>query len=82
MLLPFAIDTYKTGHATITKEVLVSWYRLTPAAACGTGGTTGNTAAQVVQRSTVYHAVHSIPALFRIAKQFAIVLRPAITHCV
>jgi hypothetical protein len=49
MLLPFAIDTYKTGHATITKEVLVSWYRLTPAAACGTGGTTGNTAAQVQQ---------------------------------
>ncbi|KAH7320769.1 glycosyl hydrolase family 71-domain-containing protein [Stachybotrys elegans] len=47
MLLPFAIDTYKNGIATITEEVFVTWYRLTPASACGTGGTTGNTAAQL-----------------------------------
>ncbi|EEU36347.1 uncharacterized protein NECHADRAFT_106486 [Fusarium vanettenii 77-13-4] len=35
------------GIATINQEVLVAWYRLTPASACGTGGTTGNTAAQL-----------------------------------
>ncbi|RSM15830.1 hypothetical protein CDV31_004772 [Fusarium ambrosium] len=46
-LLPFAIDTFKNGIATINEEVLVAWYRLTPASACGTGGTTGNTAAQL-----------------------------------
>ncbi|KAM5358880.1 hypothetical protein ACJZ2D_014902 [Fusarium nematophilum] len=47
MLLPYAIDTYKNGIATINEEVLVAWYRLTPASACSTGGTTGNTAAQL-----------------------------------
>ncbi|RYC93703.1 hypothetical protein BFJ63_vAg3341 [Fusarium oxysporum f. sp. narcissi] len=46
-LLPYAIDTFKNGIATINQEVLVAWYRLTPASACATGGTTGNTAAQL-----------------------------------
>jgi Glycosyl hydrolase family 71 len=41
MFLPFLIDTYKNGIATITKEGLTGWYRTSPGAACGTGGTTG-----------------------------------------
>jgi hypothetical protein len=46
--LPFVIDTYKNGKATVTQEVLSVWYRLTPKAACGNdGGTTGNTASQL-----------------------------------
>lgn len=45
--LPYVIDTYKTGTApAITSEQVVSWYRLNPNTACGTGGTTGNTATQ------------------------------------
>ena len=45
--LPYVIDTYKTGIApAITAERVVSWYRLNPNTACGTGGTTGNTANQ------------------------------------
>jgi hypothetical protein len=47
LFLPFLIDTYKNGIATITEEGLVGWYRLSPAAACATGGTSGNTASQL-----------------------------------
>ncbi|KAK4148379.1 glycosyl hydrolase family 71-domain-containing protein, partial [Chaetomidium leptoderma] len=43
-LLPFTIDLYKTGVATITQEKLVAWYRVTPKnAPCDDGWTTGNT---------------------------------------
>ncbi|KAM0329895.1 hypothetical protein ACHAQA_004060 [Verticillium albo-atrum] len=52
LLLPYVIDTYKNGVATINRELLVGWYRLTPARTCGTGGTTGNTAQQM---QTEYH---------------------------
>jgi hypothetical protein len=46
--LPFVIDTYKNGIATITQEELSVWYRLTPKSVCPTnGGTTGNTASQL-----------------------------------
>lgn len=45
-MLPYVIDMYKSETAQVTKEGLVSWYRLSPAAACG-GGTTGNTASQL-----------------------------------
>jgi hypothetical protein len=45
--LPFVIDTYKSGRASITKEGLVSWYRTSPGSACGTGETVGNTASQL-----------------------------------
>lgn len=45
--LPFLIDTYKSGRATITKEGLVGWYRTSPGSACGTGETVGNTASQL-----------------------------------
>lgn len=45
--LPFWIDYYKTGKATVTQEALVTWYRTSPAAACSDGGTTGNTASQL-----------------------------------
>jgi Glycosyl hydrolase family 71 len=47
LFLPYLIDTYKKGIATITQEGLVGWYRLSPAAACSTGGTSGNTASQL-----------------------------------
>lgn len=47
-LLPFVIDMYKTGEATISQEKLTAWYRVTPKdAACDNGGTTGNTASQL-----------------------------------
>ncbi|QQK43472.1 Alpha-1,3-glucanase, putative [Penicillium digitatum] len=45
--LPFWIDMYKQGTANITEESIVSWYRLSPGAACGGGGTSGNTAQQL-----------------------------------
>ncbi|KAL4883403.1 glycosyl hydrolase family 71-domain-containing protein [Aspergillus karnatakaensis] len=45
--LPFWIDMYKKGTAEVTREWIVAWYRLTPGAACGSGGTSGNTASQL-----------------------------------
>ncbi|ESZ89825.1 putative alpha-1,3-glucanase/mutanase [Sclerotinia borealis F-4128] len=47
MFLPYFIDTYKNGIATIEQEGLAAWYRLTPKAACADGGTTENTASQL-----------------------------------
>jgi hypothetical protein len=47
LFLPYVIDMYKERTATITQEGLVGWYRLSPAAACGSGGTSGNTASQL-----------------------------------
>lgn len=46
-LLPYWIDTYKMGKAWISEELVVGWYRPNPAAACSSGGTTGNTAQQL-----------------------------------
>ncbi|KAK3390137.1 glycosyl hydrolase family 71-domain-containing protein [Podospora didyma] len=46
-LLPFLIDSYKNKRPTITNEGLVSWYRTSPAGACGDGKTSGNTASQM-----------------------------------
>jgi hypothetical protein len=43
-LLPFIIDVYKFGTATVDKEAVVAWYRLNPSNACSGGGTTGNAA--------------------------------------
>ncbi|KAK8014621.1 Mutanase [Apiospora arundinis] len=37
--LPYIIQKYKTGSASIAKEGLVSWYRTQPGKACDTGGT-------------------------------------------
>ncbi|KAF9042148.1 glycosyl hydrolase family 71-domain-containing protein [Panaeolus papilionaceus] len=45
-MLPFMITMWKTGTAVVTQEVVTAWYRLTPGTACGSGGTTGNTASQ------------------------------------
>ncbi|KAF7164009.1 hypothetical protein CNMCM5623_008648 [Aspergillus felis] len=47
LILPFFIDMYKQGTATVTEEGVVAWYRLSPGAACGSGGTSGNTASQL-----------------------------------
>ncbi|KAJ0305351.1 hypothetical protein Brms1b_010895 [Colletotrichum noveboracense] len=47
LTLPFWIDLYKTGRATITHEGIVTWYRTSPASACFDGGTVGNTASQL-----------------------------------
>ncbi|KAK2007688.1 hypothetical protein LZ32DRAFT_666618 [Colletotrichum eremochloae] len=47
-LLPFTIDLYKTGIATVSQEKLVAWYRLTSSqAGCDDGWTTGNTVSQL-----------------------------------
>lgn len=45
--LPYLIDTYKNGIASITQESLVIWYRPSQVRSCATGGTTGNTASQL-----------------------------------
>ncbi|KAF9872878.1 hypothetical protein CkaCkLH20_09741 [Colletotrichum karsti] len=47
MTLPFWIDYYKNGKATVTKEGVMGWFRTTPAKACGDGDTSGNTASQL-----------------------------------
>ncbi|RDW93688.1 glycoside hydrolase family 71 protein [Aspergillus mulundensis] len=47
LFLPYYIDTYKYGRASISHEGVVGWYRPNPAAACDDGGTTGNTASQL-----------------------------------
>ena len=45
--LPYLIDYAKTGKASFDKENVIAWYRPHPKGACGTGGTTGNTASQL-----------------------------------
>ncbi|KAK1995692.1 hypothetical protein LX36DRAFT_639338, partial [Colletotrichum falcatum] len=47
LTLPFWIDYYKTGKATVNQEGLVAWYRTSPSGACSDGGTVGNTASQL-----------------------------------
>jgi hypothetical protein len=37
-LLPFWIDPYKTGKASISEELVVGWYRPNPAKACKMAG--------------------------------------------
>ncbi|KAF7937959.1 uncharacterized protein EAE97_007755 [Botrytis byssoidea] len=46
-ILPFAIDMYKNNVSTITKEGVVVWHRLSPAADCFQDNTTVNTASQL-----------------------------------
>ncbi|CCD56471.1 glycoside hydrolase family 71 protein [Botrytis cinerea T4] len=46
-ILPFAIDMYKNNVSTITKEGVVVWHRLSPAADCSPDNTTVNTASQL-----------------------------------
>jgi hypothetical protein len=46
LFLPYVIDMYKNGKASISTEGLVSWYRRSPGMACASGGTTGNSASQ------------------------------------
>ncbi len=64
--LPFFISQYKNGAASVSSEGLVSWYRLQPATACSTGGTTGNSGPNgqqtvapytIVQDSVFYSAL-------------------------
>ncbi|OJJ42117.1 hypothetical protein ASPZODRAFT_77659 [Penicilliopsis zonata CBS 506.65] len=45
--LPYMIDLYKEGTATITQEGIVAWYRVNPKTACDTGDTSGNTASEL-----------------------------------
>lgn len=47
--LPFLIDMAKTNTTSFNQESAIAWYRLHPKNACGTGGTTGNTASQLQQ---------------------------------
>ncbi|KAI8314378.1 Mutanase [Colletotrichum sp. SAR11_240] len=47
MTLPFWIDYYKNGKATVTKEGIMGWFRTTPVATCSDGETSGNTASQL-----------------------------------
>lgn len=41
--LPYVIDLYKEGTATITQEGVQGWWRRAAASACADGSTTGNT---------------------------------------
>lgn len=68
--LPFLIDLYTEGTATVTEENVVTWYRLSPGTACDSG-TTGNTAnqlqmefapSQIVQDRVFYSALLVEPA--------------------
>ncbi|KAF2437531.1 carbohydrate-binding module family 24 protein, partial [Karstenula rhodostoma CBS 690.94] len=45
--LPFVIELWKTGTATVETEGITAWFRPNPATACSDGGTTGNTATQL-----------------------------------
>lgn len=47
--LPFLIDMAKSNTTSFNQENVVAWYRENPNSACGTGGTTGNTASQLQQ---------------------------------
>ncbi|OJJ42607.1 hypothetical protein ASPZODRAFT_76535, partial [Penicilliopsis zonata CBS 506.65] len=71
LFLPFVIDLYKTGTATITREGLTVWYRTQPKLTCFDGNTTGNTASQlqfeykasdIVQDKVFYSALLAEPA--------------------
>ncbi|KAF1999392.1 carbohydrate-binding module family 24 protein, partial [Amniculicola lignicola CBS 123094] len=46
--LPYWIDLWKNGVATVSQEALTGWYRLNPKGACADGSTTGNTASQLL----------------------------------
>ncbi|TGO32910.1 hypothetical protein BHYA_0279g00010 [Botrytis hyacinthi] len=46
--LPYVIDMYKFGTASVTQESLVTWYRLSPAnTACSSDNTSANTHTQI-----------------------------------
>lgn len=71
LLLPFLIDLYKNGHATINREGAVIWYRIHPGHAGDSGGTTGNTPshgqelyhpAEIMEDKVVYSALLTGPA--------------------
>ncbi|GFF93364.1 mutanase Pc12g07500 [Aspergillus lentulus] len=74
--LPFVINLYKTGTATVSREGITTWYRKSPAAACSTGGTSGNTASQlqlelpptdVAQDRIFFTALLSSPAIVTVS---------------
>ncbi|KAB8261806.1 glycosyl hydrolase family 71-domain-containing protein [Aspergillus pseudonomiae] len=76
LFLPFLIDTYKYGKATINKEGLTVWHRPQPASACNSGGTSGNTASQlqiefhpteIVQDHIFFSALLSAPATITVS---------------
>ncbi|KAH2034642.1 hypothetical protein KXV65_000174 [Aspergillus fumigatus] len=46
-VLPFLIDLYKNGKASVDHDTVVFWYRPHPVSSCFTGGTTVNTASQL-----------------------------------
>ncbi|CAG7981019.1 unnamed protein product, partial [Penicillium nalgiovense] len=45
--LPFLIDVYKLGKATMTDDIVIFWYRRNFVSACSPSGTTVNTASQL-----------------------------------
>lgn len=70
-LLPYWIDTYKSGSSRMKNETISFWYRLSPKSACGTGGTSGNDAGHnqqtyspvdIVQDMVFFDALLSSPA--------------------
>jgi len=42
--LPYVISQYKNGGGSVAQEGLTAWFRPNPKTACGSGGTTGNSA--------------------------------------
>ena len=70
-MLPYWIDTYKSGSSPMKNESISFWYRLTPKSACATGGTSGNDAGHnqqtyapgdIVQDSIFFDAFLASPA--------------------
>lgn len=47
LFLPYMIETYKQGIATVTREGVVGWYRKHPRFGCLKDGTTGNSPQQL-----------------------------------
>jgi hypothetical protein len=46
-MLPFLIDLYKTGSASMSNDIATFWYSPNPLDYCDAGGTTLNTASQL-----------------------------------
>ncbi|KAK3683003.1 glycosyl hydrolase family 71-domain-containing protein [Podospora appendiculata] len=71
IFLPYSISMYVQNMTYFTKEGIVFWYQLNPAASCGNGQTVGTTASQlqfefpateVVSDAVFYSALLSSPA--------------------
>ncbi|KAK4139971.1 putative glucan endo-alpha-glucosidase agn1 protein [Dichotomopilus funicola] len=80
--VPFLIDMAKTNTTSFDQENVVAWYREQPASACGTGGTTGNTASALAQDRLFYAALLGSPATVSVSIGGQVVAgNPITTSC-